>query len=747
MSQPTKSEYFNYTFSPGRIGNSKIVITAEPKAAECIARIATDEGKWRKHQDTFIAVMEQRPSKKWITETSHAVYEEYMKTGDEQILNDWTDCVKGGIAQLPKILLAQEEEKDIPARRRKRFIYALAEYDDIRSKEMIMGLGFRWNTQKRMFEYYGEPAECKMLLNILAEKNLPQKMPVIDDDKMFKYFALKPAQEESIRFIFKQLRAGWHGTLVADDMGVGKTLTSLVAGKMAVDAGLVSRIVVFANTSNIDGWLKEWGRLPADKTGMAFAVTTANLAKAKYRNDAVLQNELESAELIIVNYEYAARNEKVLTNIVSLCNEAMTVFDEITKCANPETSNFKAAFKASMMSRFAVGLSGTPISKEIYEGWSIFRLLDPSIFPKKEFIDAHRVEKTMRIWDPRKKQSREIITYEYRCPDQFQKRISSHFIRHEKTSENIEATKDEKCLFISSESPLMEIRIADMIHAKTSSHMKQAIDWDMLAGDNARLPKWQVSVLGYIQSALDDPYVIYESDLFHKITDANFETSEEQQIVYDIMNRQNAEKLQKYVPAKLRFVEEQLLSDWKDKHTILFFSSSRACERAATRLTEDFPKMEVQTIIGSVPTKQREERVEEFRNAPAGVLCCTDAMAFGCNLQFADVLVHMNLPWSTAVLKQRSDRIFRTGAEGQKEIYYLMLEHPLERRKINVLNKNLETIRKSLNIEMTTLPEEVHVTVPSVVRTGKRRGVRTKQEKAPVDTEPIDADYVEIGMC
>ena len=100
MSQPTKSEYFNYTFSPGRIGNSKIVITAEPKAAECIARIATDEGKWRKHQDTFIAVMEQRPSKKWITETSHAVYEEYMKTGDEQILNDWTDCVKGGIAQL-----------------------------------------------------------------------------------------------------------------------------------------------------------------------------------------------------------------------------------------------------------------------------------------------------------------------------------------------------------------------------------------------------------------------------------------------------------------------------------------------------------------------------------------------------------------------------------------------------------------------------------------------------------------------
>ena len=745
MSKIAAYKYFTYELQNGRMGNTKVVITANKENVPCIADVEQDGRLWLWHEydGKYRAVFEHVPPKDWIIKTTNAVYAQYEGVKDESLLEEWKECVIEGVGRLPRIILAMEDEEGISARRRKRFVFALPAYEDIRSKEIIVGLGFRWNTQKRMFEFYGEPYECSMMLKILSAKNLSSKLPVVNENNMFKYFPmLKTAQQESIRFIFKQWKSGWHGTLVADDMGIGKTLTALVAGKVAIDAGAASKIVVFANTSNIENWIKEWGKLNNTATGPVFAVTTNTMSKARYKKPELLQYDLASSELIIVNYEYAARNTEVMQSVVSMCDGAVTVFDEVTKCSNPDTANFKAAFKASMMSNFAIGLTGTPISKEIYEGWSIFRLLDPAIFPRKEFIETHRVEKTMRIWNPRLKQSREIVTYEYRCPDQFKQRIASHFIRHEKTSENIDATKEEHCYFIDSEKKLPELKIADTIQAVTSKQMRQDIDWDTVGEDAGRLPRWQISVLGYIQSALDDPYIIYESELFSRIA-CKEEITDEQKIVYDIMQSKNKESLKNYVPAKLKFVEKKLIKEWKDKHIILFYSSSRACERAAERITTDFPNLKVQTIIGSINTKKREERIEEFKNSPAGVLCCTDALAFGCNLQFADILVHMNLPWSTAVLKQRSDRIFRTGAEGQKEIYYLMLEHPLERRKINVLNRNLETIRKSTNIEMSALPPEKHVKVPSVNDLKQKTSPHTVKKdsiKEIVNAVPVEID-------
>lgn len=712
---PNEGKYFSYSLAQGRVGNSKIVVKADKKLTSCLSQVTNDEGLWlwKEFGDEYRASFEHVPSKDWLRATTAAVLEQFEKTGDDTILNEWKDCVTQGLSCLPKIILSMEDEKQIPKQRKKRFIFALNAYEDIRSREMLNGLGFRWNTQIRMYEYYGDPVECRMRLKILSARNNAVRPLVLNDDNMFDYFPmLKKAQEESIRFIFKQWREGWHGTLVADDMGVGKTLTSLVAGKMAIDANAASKIVVFANTANVDNWLKEWQKLPSTATGPAFAMTTSVLSKAMFKDENVLNNALNEAEMVVVNYEYAARNRDIMQKLLNICEGAVTVFDEVTKCSNPETINFQAAFKASMISNFAIGLSGTPISKEIYEGWSIFRLLDPAIFPKQEFNEAHRVEKKMRIWNPKKRVSREIIIPEYRCPEKFKQRIEPHFIRHEKSEELLYATKEENCYFIDSDDKeqLLEIKIAEIIRKAVAKQMRKDIEWDRVGEENIRLPRWQVSVLGYIQSALDDPYIIYDSEMFVRMKEEGItgDFTEEQRIVYEIMKRMNKKELQDYIPAKLRFVERRFEKDWKDKHTILFYSSSRACERAAARLAQDFPELPVYTIVGSVTSKKREEYIKEFEKSKAGVLCCTDALAFGCNFQFADVLVHMNLPWSTAVLKQRSDRIFRTGSVGQKDIYYLMLEHPLERRKINVLNKNLDTIRKSTNIEMSSLPPEEH---------------------------------------
>ena len=143
--------------------------------------------------------------------------------------------------------------------------------------------------------------------------------------------------------------------------------------------------------------------------------------------------------------------------------------------------------------------------------------------------------------------------------------------------------------------------------------------------------------------------------------------------------------------------------------------------------------------------KNREESVEEFRRSPGGILVCTDAMAFGTNLQFADALVHYNIPWSSSVWKQRTDRIFRTGSVGRKDIVYLTLDHPLEQRKVTLMEKHLKTMKEAMDIEMTSMPEKIHMKFGFDPNVPSMRSDIPGYEPEPAE-QPNEADeeFVEI---
>jgi uncharacterized protein (UPF0332 family) len=85
-------------------------------------------------------------------------------------------------------------------------------------------------------------------------------------------------------------------------------------------------------------------------------------------------------------------------------------------------------------------------------------------------------------------------------------------------------------------------------------------------------------------------------------------------------------------------------------------------------------------LHGGVPTDRRPHLLEQFRTDPdQRVLLSTDAGGVGLNLQVANYVVHLDLPWNPARLDQRTSRAHRLGQTRGVFVTYLCAEQGIER--------------------------------------------------------------------
>lgn len=78
-------------------------------------------------------------------------------------------------------------------------------------------------------------------------------------------------------------------------------------------------------------------------------------------------------------------------------------------------------------------------------------------------------------------------------------------------------------------------------------------------------------------------------------------------------------------------------------------------------------------LDGQVPQKKRAAIVERFQNDPdCRVICMTNAGSTGLNLQAANTVINVDLPWNPAVLEQRIARAYRMGQKNAVHVYKLV---------------------------------------------------------------------------
>lgn len=182
---------------------------------------------------------------------------------------------------------------------------------------------------------------------------------------------LRPYQQAGLNWLVS-LKEGGYGGILADDMGLGKSLQiiALILAKKL-------KTIVVCPTTLILNWKSELSK---------FAPNLSVLCVMGSQDErAELIRNVNHFDVIITSYELIRRDIDQYDVEFDLA-----VIDEAQFIKNPETKNSRAVKKLKSKHRFA--LTGTPIENSLSELWSIFDFIMPGyLFGYQRFKEKFEI--------------------------------------------------------------------------------------------------------------------------------------------------------------------------------------------------------------------------------------------------------------------------------------------------------------------------------------------------------------------
>ena len=103
-------------------------------------------------------------------------------------------------------------------------------------------------------------------------------------------------------------------------------------------------------------------------------------------------------------------------------------------------------------------------------------------------------------------------------------------------------------------------------------------------------------------------------------------------------------------------------------------------------------------LDGSIPQKKRQGLIQQFQKEPhCKLFITTNAGATGLNLQAANTVINVDLPWNPAVLEQRISRVHRMGQKRPVQAFLLVTEETLEEKLLGTLSAKHELALAALD--------------------------------------------------
>ena len=106
----------------------------------------------------------------------------------------------------------------------------------------------------------------------------------------------------------------------------------------------------------------------------------------------------------------------------------------------------------------------------------------------------------------------------------------------------------------------------------------------------------------------------------------------------------------------------------------------------------------VSTLNGSMSIDERNAVLAEFKTK-TDILISTDAGGEGLNLQFSNCVINFDLPWNPMKIEQRIGRVDRIGQQRDVVVFNFVLADTVENRVRNVLEEKLYVILKELGVD------------------------------------------------
>ena len=147
-------------------------------------------------------------------------------------------------------------------------------------------------------------------------------------------------------------------------------------------------------------------------------------------------------------------------------------------------------------------------------------------------------------------------------------------------------------------------------------------------------------------------------------------------------------------------------------------TSDYVAKELRKRLSPKWSDVRIISITGLFPEEERRLRVEEISKSPRRVLVSTDCLSEGINLQDAfNAVVHYDLPWNPNRLEQREGRVDRFGQRSPtvKAVLLYGQDNPVDGAVLKVLIRKAVGIHRDLGIYVP-VPMDSETVMEAVLR-------------------------------
>ncbi len=164
----------------------------------------------------------------------------------------------------------------------------------------------------------------------------------------------------------------------------------------------------------------------------------------------------------------------------------------------------------------------------------------------------------------------------------------------------------------------------------------------------------------------------------------------------------------------------EIVSKWLKEgyNPVVFCRFIKTANYLGEILKINLKKINIQVVTSEDPDEVRKARIDDMESSSKKILVATDCMSEGINLQdqFTAVL-HYDLPWNPNRLEQREGRIDRYGQRSENVKAYLLYgtNNPIDGVVLKVLLRKVREIRRSTGISIP-FPEDSKSLMDSVLQ-------------------------------
>ncbi len=473
-----------------------------------------------------------------------------------------------------------------------------------------------WDSQA-MFELAREAEEASLIRSfdeLQSLKQLPQVTPL-------------PHQLDTARRVLTEMRGR---AILADEVGLGKTIEAGLIMKEYMVRGLVRKALILVPASLVLQWVRELNQ--------------------KFGIPAVAQKKAymwQQYDVVVASMDTAKRDPH--KDIVLQLDYDLLIIDEAHKLKNKKTSNYQ--FVNQIRKKYCLLLTATPVQNDLSELFNLITLLKPGqLGGQSEFASNYVAEKRV----PKNEQ-------------QLQSNIAQVMIRNRRSDGGVHFTKrNVRNIVLELSDEEMELYRAVIGFVK---------DKFREAGGDLGSVFSLVTLQREVCSSRDAVFVTL-ANLSKKMPAESPAKAKVWEIV-DIIRRIKANTKAEHTMKLIEAIQDK----------VIVFTEYRATQES---LLMHLKKHNIIAVPyrGGMNRGKKDWMMDLFRGR-AQVMVATEAGGEGINLQFCHNIINYDLPWNPMRVEQRIGRIHRLGQQNDVNIYNLSTKGTIEEHILSLLHEKI----------------------------------------------------------